>query len=99
MLLTANGGDGDDVLIGSAGNDTLNGGAGDDVLIGGRAGHPRRRTGNNIDPWQHPARWSPHRPADRQGADVAGPECRPARAGHGIELRRRRRRSRCDPDG
>ena len=35
MLFTANGGDGDDVLIGSAGNDTLNGGAGDDVLIGG----------------------------------------------------------------
>ena len=35
MLLTANGGDGDDVLIGSAGNDTLLGGAGDDVLIGG----------------------------------------------------------------
>jgi len=35
MLLTANGGDGDDVLIGSAGNDTLTGGAGDDVLIGG----------------------------------------------------------------
>jgi len=33
--LTANGGDGDDVLIGSAGNDTLTGGAGDDVLIGG----------------------------------------------------------------
>ena len=35
MPLTANGGDGDDVLIGSAGNDTLLGGAGDDVLIGG----------------------------------------------------------------
>jgi Ca2+-binding RTX toxin-like protein len=35
MLFTANGGDGDDVLIGSAGNDTLNGDAGDDVLIGG----------------------------------------------------------------
>jgi Ca2+-binding RTX toxin-like protein len=35
MQLTANGGDGDDVLIGSAGNDTLTGGAGDDVLIGG----------------------------------------------------------------
>ena len=33
--LTANGGDGDDVLIGGAGNDTLLGGAGDDVLIGG----------------------------------------------------------------
>jgi Ca2+-binding RTX toxin-like protein len=35
MQLVANGGDGDDVLIGSAGNDTLTGGAGDDVLIGG----------------------------------------------------------------
>ena len=35
MLFTANGGDGDDVLIGSAGDDMLNGGAGDDVLIGG----------------------------------------------------------------
>ena len=35
MQLTADGGDGDDVLIGSAGNDTLLGGAGDDVLIGG----------------------------------------------------------------
>ncbi len=35
MLLTANGGDGDDVLLGSLGDDTLAGGAGDDVLIGG----------------------------------------------------------------
>jgi Ca2+-binding RTX toxin-like protein len=35
MLLTANGGDGDDILIGSVGNDTLAGGAGDDLLIGG----------------------------------------------------------------
>jgi Ca2+-binding RTX toxin-like protein len=34
-LLTANGGDGDDVLLGGAGNDTLSGGAGDDVLLGG----------------------------------------------------------------
>ena len=34
-LLTADGGDGDDVLLGGAGNDTLLGGAGDDVLIGG----------------------------------------------------------------
>jgi Ca2+-binding RTX toxin-like protein len=34
MLLTADGGDGNDVLIGSHGNDTLLGGAGDDVLIG-----------------------------------------------------------------
>src|SRR5207253_6654138 len=33
--LTADGGDGDDVLIGGAGNDTLLGGDGDDVLIGG----------------------------------------------------------------
>jgi Ca2+-binding RTX toxin-like protein len=35
ILLMADGGDGDDVLIGGAGNDTLSGGAGDDVLIGG----------------------------------------------------------------
>jgi Ca2+-binding RTX toxin-like protein len=35
IQLTANGGDGDDVLIGGAGNDTLLGGNGDDVLIGG----------------------------------------------------------------
>jgi Ca2+-binding RTX toxin-like protein len=35
IQLTADGGDGDDVLIGSAGADTLTGGAGDDVLIGG----------------------------------------------------------------
>src|SRR5262245_54281816 len=35
MLFNANGGDGDDVLIGSPGNDILAGGNGDDVLIGG----------------------------------------------------------------
>ena len=35
MLFTANGGDGDDLLIASAGDDTLTGGAGEDVLIGG----------------------------------------------------------------
>jgi Ca2+-binding RTX toxin-like protein len=35
MQLTANGGDGNDVVIGSPGNDVLTGGAGDDVLIGG----------------------------------------------------------------
>ena len=34
-LLTANGGEDDDVLLGGDGNDTLTGGAGDDVLIGG----------------------------------------------------------------
>ena len=34
MLLMADGGDGDDVLVGSHGNDTLIGGLGDDVLIG-----------------------------------------------------------------
>jgi Ca2+-binding RTX toxin-like protein len=34
-LLTIDGGDGDDVLIGGAGDDTLLGGAGDDVLLGG----------------------------------------------------------------
>jgi Ca2+-binding RTX toxin-like protein len=35
IQLTANGGEGDDVLIGGDGNDTLLGGTGDDVLIGG----------------------------------------------------------------
>jgi len=35
IQLVAAGGNGDDVLIGSPGNDTLLGGAGDDVLIGG----------------------------------------------------------------
>jgi Ca2+-binding RTX toxin-like protein len=35
VLLTLDGGDGDDVLLGGAGADTLLGGAGDDVLIGG----------------------------------------------------------------
>jgi Ca2+-binding RTX toxin-like protein len=35
LSFIANGGDGDDVLIGGAGADTLNGGIGDDVLIGG----------------------------------------------------------------
>jgi len=34
-LLTEDGGDGDDVLLGGAGDDTLLGGAGDDVLLGG----------------------------------------------------------------
>jgi Ca2+-binding RTX toxin-like protein len=34
-LLTLDGGDGDDVLLGGGGDDTLHGGAGDDVLIGG----------------------------------------------------------------
>ncbi|HTI80649.1 MAG TPA: calcium-binding protein, partial [Acetobacteraceae bacterium] len=49
MLLTENGGDGNDVLLGGAGNDTLSGGAGDDVLIGG-AGQDvlDGGTGNNI---------------------------------------------------
>ncbi|QOZ68735.1 beta strand repeat-containing protein [Bradyrhizobium arachidis] len=35
IQLVANGGNGDDILIGGSGNDTLTGGAGDDVLIGG----------------------------------------------------------------
>ena len=35
IQLTLSGGDGDDVLLGGAGNDTLLGGNGDDVLIGG----------------------------------------------------------------
>ena len=64
MLLTANGGDGDDVLIGGAGNDTLTGGAGDDVLIGGRGqdildGGP----GNNIVIQSHGRPMASARPA------------------------------------
>jgi len=35
IRLAADGGDGNDVLIGGAGDDVLHGGAGDDVLIGG----------------------------------------------------------------
>jgi Ca2+-binding RTX toxin-like protein len=35
IQLTANGGDGDDVLVGGDGDDVLSGGPGDDVLIGG----------------------------------------------------------------
>jgi len=35
ILLTLDGGDGDDIILGGAGNDTLLGGNGDDVLIGG----------------------------------------------------------------
>ena len=35
IQLTANGGNGADVLIGGSGNDVLTGGAGDDVLLGG----------------------------------------------------------------
>jgi len=35
IQLTADGGDGDDVLVGGEGNDTLLGGAGDDILNGG----------------------------------------------------------------
>jgi Ca2+-binding RTX toxin-like protein len=49
MLLTLDGGDGDDVLIGSAGDDTLLGGAGDDILIGGPGNDSiDGGTGNNI---------------------------------------------------
>ena len=35
IMFTADGGNGNDVLVGSAGNDVLAGGAGDDILIGG----------------------------------------------------------------
>ena len=34
IQLTADGNEGDDILVGSAGNDTLHGGDGDDTLIG-----------------------------------------------------------------
>jgi Ca2+-binding RTX toxin-like protein len=49
MLFTASGGDGDDILIGSRGNDTLIGGAGDDILIGnGGQDTLDGGTGNNL---------------------------------------------------
>ncbi len=49
VLFTANGGDGNDVLIGGPGNDTLNGGAGDDILIGnGGQDILDGGTGNNV---------------------------------------------------
>jgi Ca2+-binding RTX toxin-like protein len=35
MLFTADGGNGGDVIVGSAGNDTISGGEGSDILIGG----------------------------------------------------------------
>jgi len=84
MQLTANGGDGNDVLIGSRGNDVLNGDAGNDVLIGnGGAGHPQ---------WRN---WQQHRhqrPCGRRqyrdgGRRLAGCECRLAEPVHGVELR------------
>jgi Ca2+-binding RTX toxin-like protein len=37
ILLTANGGDGNDILLGGNGSEILSGGAGDDILIGGGA--------------------------------------------------------------
>jgi Ca2+-binding RTX toxin-like protein len=49
ILFTADGGNGDDILIGGAGNDVLAGGAGDDVLIGGPGlDSLDGGTGNNI---------------------------------------------------
>jgi Ca2+-binding RTX toxin-like protein len=49
IQLTENGGDGNDILIGSPGNDTLSGGAGDDILIGnGGQDALDGGTGNNI---------------------------------------------------
>ena len=34
ILLTEDGGDGDDILVGTSGSDTIRGGAGDDLLVG-----------------------------------------------------------------
>src|SRR5262245_23442230 len=49
ILFNADGGNGDDILVGSAGNDVLAGGAGDDVLIGGPGlDSLDGGTGNNI---------------------------------------------------
>src|SRR3978361_1288889 len=38
-LLVINGGDGDDVIIGSGGRDTINGSTGNDILFGDNAYH------------------------------------------------------------
>ena len=89
MQLTLNGGDGDDVLVGSAGNDILNGNAGDDVLIGGPGQDVLDGgTGNNID-----IQLAVNNPPSGgvQAAALAGPV-------HGIELRHGRRWPRCDAD-
>ena len=49
IQLTANGGDGNDILLGGRGNDTLSGGAGDDILIGdGGQDVLDGGTGNNL---------------------------------------------------
>ena len=80
MQLTANGGAGDDVLIGSAGNDILHGDAGDDILIGGPGlDILDRGTGNNI--------------VIQSNAPPSGgsQSCRFAGPVHGIELRHGRR--------
>ena len=77
MQLTANGGDGDDILIGSAGNDMLNGEAGDDVLIGGPGQDVLDGgTGNNV---------------VIQSLAAPPVQRRTARSVHGIELRHGRR--------
>ena len=48
IQLTANGGDGNDVIIGGPGHGVLSGGAGDDVLIGGAQYVLDGGTGNNV---------------------------------------------------
>ena len=73
ILLTADGGDGDDVLIGSPGNDVLLGGAGDDVLIGGGGGRSRRRNGQQH---PHPQFFSRCERANRRAVPVAGVKLR-----------------------
>ena len=83
IALTANGGDGDDVLIGGAGNDTLTRRRGrrrPDRRAGSR--HPRRRPRRqHPDPIMDPARWGRgrhHRPrsrgpaGNRRGKPLAG---------------------------
>ena len=67
MVLTADGGAGDDVLIGSAGNDTLLGGAGDDVLIGGPGQDILDGgTGSNVVIQSHRRRAAGHRSRSRR---------------------------------
>ena len=93
ILLTENGGDGDDILIGSPGNDTLSGGAGDDMLIGsGGQDILDGGTGNNI-VFNAAVNGSTTAAMARRRevACSAGPV-------HGLELRHGGRRPRCNAD-
>ena len=82
MQLIANGGDGNDILIGSAGNDILHGDAGDDILIGGPGQDVLDQGPGSGVVIQSPVSAPPARCT---GCRFAGPV-------HGVELRHGRRR-------